>query len=371
MNEEVTGATLQMPAQASTLAPTVDSLYYDIYWISVAFFVAIVGCMVLFAWRFRRRKGVTSKPPGHHNALELFWTFSPLILLAYMFHQGFEGFMYMSVPPENSLNIRVQASQWRWQFVYPNLEDVPDSDLWVPDGQPVRLIMSSSDVLHSFFVPSLRVKRDLVPGMYTSLWFEPTRASRPARLRNQPWVQDIFCAEYCGAPENPDDGVYHANGRPRQGLGHSGMWSRIHIVSRSEWNAHMDELERSLTIPAEYHGDYAAWGHALFPEKGCPTCHVTEAGVPHTTGPNLHDVAGYVQPLEGGGQEMANLEYFRTALREPQAHVVRGFGNGTHMPLIAMPEIHRDALIAYVASLSDRGQPLVQEITTLHSEQNH
>ena len=102
MNEQsYTEATIQLPEQASTLAPMVDSLYYDIFWISVVFFIGIVACMVWFGWRFRRRPGVTSKPPGHHNALELFWTFSPLILLAYMFHDGFTGYMFMSVPPEN------------------------------------------------------------------------------------------------------------------------------------------------------------------------------------------------------------------------------------------------------------------------------
>ena len=102
-------ATIQLPEGASTLAPHVDSLYYDIFWISVAFFVGIVGCMVWFAYRFRRKKGVKSKPPGHHTALELFWTFSPLLLLGYMFHQGFDGFMRMSIAPENALNIRAEA----------------------------------------------------------------------------------------------------------------------------------------------------------------------------------------------------------------------------------------------------------------------
>src|SRR5688500_1880719 len=114
MNDQGLDATIQMPEQASTLAPMIDSIYYDIYWISVAFFIAIVGAMVYFAWRFRRRPGVTSKPPGHHNALELFWTFSPLVLLAYMFHQGFDGFMFMSVAPPNSINVRVKATQWSW-----------------------------------------------------------------------------------------------------------------------------------------------------------------------------------------------------------------------------------------------------------------
>jgi len=142
MEEQAADATIQLPEQASTLAPMVDSLYYDIFWISVVFFVAIVGCMVVFAWRYRRRKGHKSKPPGHHNALELFWTFSPLILLAYFFHTGFESFMYMSVPPPNAVNIRVTAYKWRWVFEQPN--GMQEGELTVPVNRPVRLIMGSA-----------------------------------------------------------------------------------------------------------------------------------------------------------------------------------------------------------------------------------
>ena len=254
-------ATIQLPEGASTLAPHVDSLYYDIFWISVAFFVAIVGCMVWFAYRFRRRKGVKSKPPGHHTALELFWTFSPLLLLAYMFHQGFEGYMMMNIPPANAINIRAEARQWSWSFLYPTGK--VDGELTVPIHQPVRMIMSSHPrgvdhpaVLHSFFVPALRVKRDIVPGMYTSLWFEATRLG----------TYDIYCAEYCGLDPiqgELTDQQIHNNGRPLASVGHSGMLSRLHVVTMEEYTSYArtgrpDEFETN-----------AAWGSTTPPPCRC------------------------------------------------------------------------------------------------------
>lgn len=365
MDEQGLDATIQMPEQASTLAPMVDSLYYDIYWISVAFFVAIVGAMVLFAWRFRRQKGVKSKPPGHHNALELFWTFSPLILLAYMFHEGFVGFMFMSVPPPNSINVRVEAFQWGWRFQQPN--GVVESELWVPQGRPVRLIMGSvprgteagqGAVLHSFFVPALRVKRDVVPGMYTSLWFEPTRLG----------VYDIFCTEYCGVGAPAEGATFtdedlRANGRPTAAAGHAGMLSRLHVVSPDEYEAHLRE---GLDIPPQYDRDFAAWGADLFTQNACNACHVTTAGAPSTVGPNLANVAGYPQPIQGGTPVVADIEYLRQSLREPQSQIVEGFGAASMPSFAALGELKIDALAAYIGSLSDQGQPVVQAVTEAH-----
>lgn len=365
MDEQPLDATIQMPAQASTLAPMVDSLYYDIYWISVAFFVAIVGAMVLFAWRFRRQKGVKSKPPGHHNALELFWTFSPLILLAYMFHDGFEGFMFMSVPPPNSINVRVEAFQWGWRFQQPN--GLVESELWVPRGRPVRLIMGSvprgtevgqGAVLHSFFVPALRVKRDVVPGMYTSLWFEPTRLG----------TYDIFCTEYCGvgAPaegSSLSDEDLRANGRPTAAAGHAGMLSRLHIVPPDEYERHLVEGMRN-----PYGDDFPRWGQELFSQNACNACHVVTPGAPGTVGPNLANVAGYPQPIQGAQPIVADLEYLRESLREPQAHIVEGFGAASMPSFAALGELKIDALVAYIASISDRGEDVVQAVQQAHPQ---
>ncbi len=346
-------ATIQLPEGASTLAPHVDSLYYDIFWISVAFFVAIVGVMVWFAYRFRRRKGVRSKPPGHHTALELFWTFSPLFLLAYMFHQGFEGYMMMNIPPENALNIRAEARQWSWNFIHPSGR--AEGEMTVPIHRPIRVIMSSHPrgpehpaVLHSFFVPALRVKRDVVPGMYTSLWFEATRLG----------TYDIYCAEYCGLDPirgELTDQQLHAGGRPLASAGHSGMISRLHVVSEEEW-VDFDRVGR----PAEFDTN-VAWGESIFGQQ-CVACHVVEPGQPATVGPNLANVVGYEQPIAGGAPRMADLDYMRESIREPQAAIVEGFTTAAMPSFGSLPDANIDALIAFLASRSDRGADLVTQL---------
>ena len=368
MNEQGYDATIQMPEGASTLAPYVDSLYYEIFWISVAFFIAIVGAMVWFAFRYRRRRGVTSKPPGHHTALELFWTFSPILLLAYMFHQGFTGFMHMTIAPENSENVRVTAYQWGWRFTYPS--GLVENELTVPIHRPVRLIMSSQPrgtgegqgaVIHSFFVPAFRVKRDIVPGMFTSLWFEATRIG----------TYDIFCTEYCGLdlpdPSRPTprltDEQIHRDGRPQPAVGHSGMLSRVHVVTAEEYEEHINQV----SMPSEY-TDMAAWGEALFSENGCTACHVVAPG-PATVGPNLSNVVGYEQPLQGAPAHMADLDYIRESIREPQAKIVEGFGAAAMPSFASLPEVRIDALSAYIASLSDRGQEVHDTINAAQGAQ--
>jgi cytochrome c oxidase subunit 2 len=324
-------ATIQLPEQASTLAPQVDSLYYDIYWISVVFFVGIVGCMVWFAWRFRRRKGVASKPPGHHNALELFWTFSPLILLAYMFHQGFEGFMTMAVPPENAINVRVRAYKWRWEFEQPN--GMTEGQLRVPVDTPVRLIMASvpngpapedAAVLHSFFVPAFRIKRDVVPGMYTSMWFEATRTGE----------YQIYCTEYCGT-------------------GHSRMLSNVVVM---EPDAYQEFLDVGPQCPDEFEEDWQ-WGEQLFASNGCPACHNVDASLGASVGPNLANVAGTMQPLEGGEEHIADAAYIRESIMQPQAQIVRGYTSAA-MPAFNLPQSQLDALVSYLAHLSEEGEGL-------------
>lgn len=374
MEEQPLDATIQMPVQASTLAPMVDDLYYFIYWVSVVSFVLIVGCMVLFAWRFRRRKGATSKPPGHHTVLELVWTFSPLIVLAYMFHQGFQGFMFMSVPPPNSINVRVEAFQWGWRFYQPGAES-SDTELTVPVGRPVRLIMSSMPrgvepgqgaVLHSFYIPAFRIKRDVVPGMFTSLWFEATREG----------TFDIFCTEYCGVGAPAPGAVIRAEDlgtrdeqgrwRPSAASGHAGMLSRVHVVSEDRYEQYRRELD---SIPARYEGNFVAWGQDLFNQNGCPACHVVAAGAPSTVGPNLANVAGYPQPLTTGASVVADLDYLRESLREPQAAIVAGYSNAAMPSFAGLGEAKIDAISAYIASISDRGEEIVEQVQAAHAEQ--
>ena len=175
------------PVQNSTFAPTVDALFYLIFWISTFFFVLIMGLMVFFMIKYRRIDGVEpEQSPGHNTTLELSWSILPALIVLVIFGWGFAGYVDMRTPPEDSYEINVTASMWSWQFRYPT--GAISDKLHIPVNTPVKVIMQSKDVLHSLFVPAFRVKQDVVPGRYTGLWFEA----------KNPGVFDLFCAEYCG-----------------------------------------------------------------------------------------------------------------------------------------------------------------------------
>lgn len=326
MNDNGTDATILMPEGASTIATHVDALYYDIFWISLVSFVLIVGTMAYFALRFRRQTGVRSRPPGRHTGLQLLWVFGPLILLGYMFHQGFDTYMTMAIAPETSVNIRVRArSNFVWEFEHPN-GAVETATVQVPVHQPVRMIMSSvgttaqPPVLHSLLVPAFRVQRDIVPGMYTSLWFEATREGD----------QTLYCGEYCG-------------------IGHSTMRADLHVVSGEAYAAF---LSGGAPCPDQYQEDWA-WGEALFASNGCGACHNAEAGAPDTVGPNLANVFGTNQPLEDGTERMADAEYIASSLTDPAADIVRGFTSAAMPAFSSLSQRETRALTAYLGHISE------------------
>jgi cytochrome c oxidase subunit 2 len=320
-----TTPSFQLPAQLSTFAPEVDWVYDFISIISLIFFVGIVGAMVYFMIKYRRRPGVKAEPTGHHNTLELFWTFSPLILLFMMFHWGFQGYISMSVAPDDALNIRVRASQWIWNFEHGN--GVSETgEVHVPAGRPVRMVISSDDVLHSFFVPDFRVKRDAVPGMFTSLWFQAIEPEGMEPNENHIlYDSQVFCTEYCGTS-------------------HSAMLATLHVMRDADYQSF---LAVGPQLPAGM--DMVAWGEQNFSRIGCTTCHATGPAGP-TTGPNLRGVAGHSVDLEGGTSITADDAYLERSIRDPQAQIVRGF-TSTQMSHFRLGDSQIQSLIAYINSL--------------------
>lgn len=341
--EYITTPTTQLPPQLSTLAPQVDWVYDFVFWVSVAFFVGIVGALLFFMWRYRRKPGVKSEPTGHANTLELFWTFAPLILLVLMFHWGFQTYIASAVAPDDSYTVRVRARQWAWEFEHPN-GTTEDNELHVPAGRPVRLILSSSDVIHSFFVPDFRVKRDAVPGMFTSLWFEAIERedvtpegdlTRPDATRV--WYRNqVFCTEYCGAGGSWDDNA-----------GHATMYAQI-LVQRQEdfeeWYAHPPppDCDGRPCTPVE-------WGEQLFSAKGCTACHQREEGGAQLAGPSFHGLFGRQERLVSGDMITVDEAYVRSSILEPRAQLVEGFN--PVMPNIRFSEQQLDAMIAYLQTL--------------------
>jgi cytochrome c oxidase subunit 2 len=325
--------TFQLPGQWSTVAKDVDWVYYFIYWTSVVLFVGIIGAMLYFVVKYRRRPGVKAEPTGHNTPLEVAWTIAPLFLLILLFHWGFKGYMDMFVPPADALEIRVRGQKWAWDFEYPNgahtgneqrpgqSDDDLGSGLTVPVGRPVRLVISSSDVIHSFFVPGFRIKHDAVPGMYSIAWFTATQTGNT----------EFTCAEYCGT-------------------GHSMMHGLVHIVSPERWQQFLRDSLRAPIDPATGQPvTPAQWGDQIFHQRGCTTCHGQHGeGI---SAPRLAGIFGHEQPLADGSNVTVDENYIRESILNPQAKVVRGFQ--PVMPSFAgqLLDNQIDALIAYIRSL--------------------
>jgi cytochrome c oxidase subunit 2 len=326
MNQQ---GTFQLPPQMSTVAESVDWVYYFLYWVSVVLFVGIIGTMLYFVWKYRRRPGVKAEPTGHNTALEIGWTFAPLILLALLFHWGFKSYMDLTVAPANAMDIRVRARKWSWDFEYPN-GGHSVNELHVPVNRPVRLVMSSEDVIHSFFVPAFRIKRDAVPGMYGMAWFQATQTG----------TTDFFCAEYCGAAATP---TRDEHGVERY-TGHFSMIGHVVVETQAQYDAF---LERIMGPPPG--ATTEEWGQQLYRQNQCFTCHSTDGS--RMTGPTFRGLFGRRETFTDGSSATVDENYLRESILNPQAKIVQGFP--PVMPTFrgALNDRQIDALISYIRSL--------------------
>jgi len=273
------------PEQASTVASQVDSLYFFLLAMAAFFSVLIAGLLLIFAIRYRRRSD-TERPPVIHGSLvlELTWTLIPFGLTMILFVWGARVYVTLARPPDDALQVYVVGKQWMWKLQH--LEGRREiNELHVPVGRSVKLTMTSEDVIHSFFVPAFRVKQDVLPGRYTTLWFQATK----------PGAYHLFCAEYCGTQ-------------------HSGMIGQIVVMEPAAYQAWLSGE------PAG--GSLASKGAALFEQLGCATCH---AGDPGARGPQLTGLFGKPVQLRNGATVTADEGYIRESVLDPQAKVVAGF----------------------------------------------
>jgi len=307
--------TIQLPPAMSTVAADHDWLYYFVFWTSFAMFVAIVGLMIFFCIRFHHTRYPVAKPTEEHTKMELIWTFSPLILLVLLFHWGFQGYVKGAIAPDDAIQIRVYAEQWQWKFAYPNGSQELNN-LRVPVDTPVKLIMSSKDVLHSFYVPEFRLKKDVVPGQYSTMWFRATRTGKA----------QVFCAEYCGTS-------------------HSGMLAKIDVVTKQEYDKFLKEgvgMPEGVTTQED-------WGKFLYNQSACNTCHSLD-GSP-LVGPTWKGIWGRSETLTDGTSVTVDENYVRQSILEPNAKIVKGFE--PKMPAYAgvLQDKQIDALIAFMKTL--------------------
>jgi cytochrome c oxidase subunit II len=318
-------ASWQLPPAMADTAPPIDSAYNFIYWFSVVFTVAITGAMLYFVVKYKRRKGVKSEPTGHFNRLELFWTITPTIFIVVLFHVAFTAYIHNATAAEGATEIRVRAKKWSWEFEYPSGDRVP-SELHLEVGRPYKMIISSDDVLHSFYIPEFRMKRDAVPGQYSFIAFTPTVVG-PA---------NVFCAEYCGTS-------------------HSGMLATVIVETPEDHKKFLDSLGKQPEICGDPPGPCTPerWGGELFVKNACPTCHGPQgsgmiAGS-KTPGPALAGIFGHDVQLTTGSV-VADENYIRESILRPNAKIVAGYTN-VQMPAFVFKDDQLDALIAYIKSL--------------------
>jgi cytochrome c oxidase subunit 2 len=303
------------PHQASTQAAQVDAIYLFMVAITAFFSLLIAGLIVFFAVKYRRRSDEEIGVPIHGSlALELMWTIIPFFIVMGMFAWGAKVFFDLYRVPAGAMEIFIVGKQWMWKAQHMTGQR-EINELHVPVGRPVRLIMGSEDVIHSYYIPAFRVKADVIPGRYNTLWFE---ASRPGRYH-------LFCAEYCGTK-------------------HSGMIGSVIAMEPAEFQAWLDG--------GKAEDSPVAAGAKLFQDLFCHTCH-TEG--PQAKGPVLTNVFGHEVQLQDGSKVIADEAYLRESIMLPQAKVVAGF------PPVMPPfqgmvtEEQLLQLIAYIKSLSTPG----------------
>jgi cytochrome c oxidase subunit 2 len=273
------------PEQASTFAPDVDHLTYFLLAVSVFFTVLIFTAIFVFAVRYRRRSEHELPRVVHTGlALEIVWSVIPFGLTMVMFTWGASILFKESRPPDNAMQIYVVGKQWMWKVQH--MEGRREiNELHVPVGRPVKLTMTSEDVIHSFYMPAFRIKMDVVPGRYGELWFEPTKAG----------TYHLFCAEYCGTK-------------------HSGMIGWVYAMEPQDYQAWL-----SGGAPE---GSLASNGAKLFQDLACGNCHYADG---HGRCPTLVGLFGAPVRLAEGGTVKADEAYIRESILNPNAKVVAGF----------------------------------------------
>jgi cytochrome c oxidase subunit 2 len=348
---------LWFPEEASTFASQVDSTFDLILYISLVFFVGIVFAMVWFPLKYRQKKGgkATSRA-RHNNVLEISWSVFPSFLLVIMFVKGSWGYLDQRTPPAGAAEINVTAFRWGWTFDYG--QGITSNELHVVKGQPTKLIMRSNDVIHSLFVPAFRVKRDVVPGRYNVMWFEPTVASTKveqgrldAALKDAKENQggyfnpeaygenggngftehgytyfDLFCTEYCGKD-------------------HSMMHSYVVVHETQE---ELDAWLKMINVkPASMTKE--EYGQSLYSKKGCKSCHSVDGTA--VVGPTFLNLYGSTHGLEGGGEVTVEEGYLLESIVNPMAKVVANYKPVMPSYKGQLTEEQLDCLVAYIKSL--------------------
>jgi cytochrome c oxidase subunit II len=310
------------PDQASTFAKDVDALYFFIFAVSAFFALVVAVSIIYFGVRYHKtHEGDIGARIEGSLPLELVWSVIPTVIAMVMFGWGASVFYHLRRPPDQAMQIYAVGKQWMWKFQH--LEGQREiNQLHVPAGRPIKITISSEDVLHSLYFPAFRTKMDAIPGRYTELWFEATT----------PGTYHMFCTEYCGT-------------------NHAGMIGSVTVLEPAQFQAWLQG--------GGLEGTLAQRGGRLFESLACNSCHL-DGG--QGRGPSLKDIVGKTEMLQDGNTVVVDDAYLRESILTSQTKIVRGFQPlmPTFQGLIS--EENLVALIEYVKSLSPQastaaGQP--------------
>lgn len=345
---------LKHPASTDAGRET-DFMFMWLWWFCVIWFVALMVLMVIFVIKYRRRPGtIAPASPAHNTPLEIIWTVVPSLFLIWIFFQGFWGYIDKIVAPGHAIDMNLTGMKWNWQLNYPNGAETPATGrvgfrdipvFYMPAKTPVRLKMTSKDVLHAFWVPDFRIKQDVVPNRLMTVWFEADGPAPDATLRHAKVTSDspegkkrpdlvalsdvpytehlVFCAEYCGTE-------------------HSEMAAFIRVVPFDAYNA----WHIAIGTPS----DPIELGKRLHKTK-CASCHTVDGTA--STGPTWKDLYGKMETLTDGSQVLVDDAYIIQSIFEPGAKVVKGFEkqNMTSFRGLLNP-VQVQGLIEYMKSIS-------------------
>jgi cytochrome c oxidase subunit II len=277
-------ASALFPREASTIAPSVDALYFFLLLITVLGLVLVGVLLFSFSVLYRKEKHPVAIQNEGSTLLEATWTIIPLAIFLVCFVWGALLYFRIYNPPTNAMNIYIVGKQWMWKAEHPGGQHEINA-LHVPIGRPVQLTMISQDVFHSFSIPDFRVKREVIPGRYSTVWFQAT----------EPGTYHIFCTQYCGTK-------------------HSGMIGEVTALTPEDYQKWTQESTSGTSLSQN--------GERLFASMGCNACH---SGSAAARGPNLAGVYGSKLQLANGSQVLVNDAYLRDAILNPSQHVTAGY----------------------------------------------
>lgn len=306
-----------LPDSVSAYGNEVDIFALAFTGLITALTLPVFVLIVYFAIKYRRGKPANrANPPQGNTMLELSWSIIPFILMLGFFGWSTALFASRYFPPGDAMNIDVVAKQWMWKFQHPEGQGEID-ELHVPVNQPVKLTMASQDVIHSFYVPALRMKQDVVPGRYTTTWFTATK----------PGTYRLACAEFCGTD-------------------HSVMGGKVEVLTETGYARWLDQSSVDQTL--------AAAGAAIFRSHGCSGCHSPSATV---QAPKLAGLYGSPVPLRDGSIVTADDQYLRDSILLPQKQIAAGYPPimPTFQNVLSEEEVLK--LVAYLKSLGQKGEP--------------